>query len=226
MLAACRLTYASADVTAGAEAVRTQARTERRQLLIRLNSQTDQHESHVREAFKRAVRVLMKAKQRQVPQSHEEKVQAAFQDAANVLMRGARNKAREAARKAAAGRTSKKEMSDEQKAQLEQAKQILGKNRRCRLPAYCRTFGHVCITLYILGCAFAVLLYGLRFDDESDDPNENEDNVALTWLLSSILTTALDAFLNQPVGIVATSLISIFVTPHLADWACPNWLSM
>ena len=100
-----------------------------------------------------------------------------------------------------------------------------------RLPGWFVYVGYAGVFFYTAGCVFVCLVMGLKFDRDQEDAQaegtaSSADNkifgmqvsVSGLWIISSILSMLQDVIVNQPAGVLLSTVFSVFVgTDLLAD---------
>lgn len=104
-----------------------------------------------------------------------------------------------------------------------------------RLPLWVRYIGYLLVIVYIFGSSFVILVYGMKFDlmneadpaqqtinpetGKPDSVPDRSSGVALTWITASVISTLMDVFVNQPLGVVCATLFHVFIGPQLCEGA-------
>ena len=89
-----------------------------------------------------------------------------------------------------------------------------------RFSRRCRTITRVSLVIWIKGCCFLILVYGLQFDRSSWKSDTGSDvirdfrqalstnwTVSARWIFSGVLATAQDTLLNEPLSILLGALL-------------------
>ena len=100
------------------------------------------------------------------------------------------------------------------------------KNKKtCFLPVWGKKVAWSLCLIWCLGMVFMCILYGLKFDIESEgDTTESLTRTAMpisgVWVVACMYSSFLDIFINEPIGIIAQTLVSTFITSNASSFIC------